>query len=270
MKIGFIGLGVVGSAMRDVFSEKHETIFYDPKIPGSQFADILNTEIVFIAVPTNSGPSGECDLSIVNTVMEQLHTYKYKGIICIKSTVIPETTTGLIQKYNNPRICFSPEFLKERSAYQDFKASPFCIVGTVDPQVFETMSRLHPVCKRLEPTAAEMAKYFQNVYNTNKILFANGFYELCKKKGVDYGAMLESLSIDTAYLKCSEGLRGPAGACLPKDTRAFNEYAKKEGGASLFQALVNDMDLYPKTIHGFTDELPATESQSAHQPQAPL
>ena len=82
--------------------------------------------------------------------------------------------------------------------------------------------------------------------------------------------MLESLSIDTAYLKCSEGLRGPAGACLPKDTRAFNEYAKKEGGASLFQALVNDMDLYPKTIRGVTDESPATESQSAPQPQASL
>ena len=78
--------------------------------------------------------------------------------------------------------------------------------------------------------------------------------------------MLESLSIDTAYLKCSERLRGPAGACLPKDTRAFNEYVKKEG-ASLFQALVDDMNLYPKTVIIESCESPATESQSAPPPQ---
>jgi UDPglucose 6-dehydrogenase len=248
MKLGFIGLGIVGNAMRDVFSEKHETFFYDPKVSESMFIDILETEIVFIAVPTNSGPSGDCDVSIVVSVIEQLHTYEYKGIICIKSTVIPETTLGFIKKYNNPRICFSPEFLKARSAYKDFKESPFCIVGTISDEVFQRMSLLHKVCKRLDPTAAEMAKYFQNVYNTNKILFANAFYEVCKKKGVDYDQMVESLSIDTSYLKCSEELRGPAGACLPKDTRAFNEYVKKEIDSSLFQALVNDMDLYPKTI----------------------
>ena len=59
--------------------------------------------------------------------------------------------------------------------------------------------------------------------------------------------MLESLSIDTSYLKCSEDLRGPAGACLLKDTRAFHEYSKKEVDASLFQALVKVLDIYPKT-----------------------
>jgi hypothetical protein len=46
-------------------------------------------------------------------------------------------------------------------------------------------------------------------------------------------------------------MRGPSGPCLVKDTLAFNEYVKTldlETRPSLFQTLVNDMKLYPKTV----------------------
>ena len=52
LKIGFIGLGMVGKAIYDVLSETHETCFYDIKIQDSKITDILDSNIVFIAVPT--------------------------------------------------------------------------------------------------------------------------------------------------------------------------------------------------------------------------
>jgi hypothetical protein len=65
--------------------------------------------------------------------------------------------------------------------------------------------------------------------------------------------------IDEKYIRCNENLRGPSGPCLVKDTLAFNEYVKTlqlTTNPSVFQTLVDDMKLYPKTvIHGTRSEL---------------
>jgi UDP-glucose 6-dehydrogenase len=103
---------------------------------------------------------------------------------------------------------------------------------------------------------AELTKYFQNVYNTNRILFANGFYEVCRKNGVVYNDIIDNLlvrkEIDEKYMRCDESLRGPSGPCLVKDTLAFNEYVKSLGvevpPMQIFQTLVDDMKLYPRTV----------------------
>jgi hypothetical protein len=71
----------------------------------------------------------------------------------------------------------------------------------------------------------------QNVFNTYRIIFANGFYEICKHNNVEYNSVLESLiernEIDKKYMYCDEFLRGPSGPCLVKYSLAFNEYVNK-------------------------------------------
>ena len=89
IKIGFIGLGMVGKAIYDVLNETHDTCFYDIKIEGSKITDVLDSNIVFIAVPTIPDQNNRCDLSILNKVVEQLIGLEYKGVICIKSTITP-------------------------------------------------------------------------------------------------------------------------------------------------------------------------------------
>ena len=120
MLIGFIGVGVVGSTVRDVLAETYDTCFYDPKYENTKIIDVINSDIVFISVPTPTD-NQLCDLSIMNDIMDKLNELKYSGIMCIKSTVIPETTFKYITKYNNDKICFCPEFLRERCAHDDFK-----------------------------------------------------------------------------------------------------------------------------------------------------
>jgi nucleotide sugar dehydrogenase len=259
-KIGFIGLGMVGKAIYDALSEIHETCFYDIKIPGSNIEDILSSDIVFIAVPTIPDKNNKCDLSILNDVMGKLNVLKYDGVICIKSTITPETTIRYIEEYENDKICFCPEFLRERCAYDDFKYNnKICIIGTTNENVYELVKQCHDhICSEfrfVHPTEAELTKYFQNVYNTNRILFANAFYEVCKHNNVNYNNIIDNLlvrnEIDEKYIRCDEKLRGPSGPCLVKDTLAFNEYVKDLNlptRPSIFQTLVNDMKLYPKTV----------------------
>ena len=261
MRIGSIGRGMVGEAIyQGLLDLGNNMSYYDPKFKDSKIEDILNTEIVFIAVPTIPNEQNECDLSILNKVLDDLKKINYKGIICIKSTITPGTTQYMIDKYNNDNICFCPEFLKERCAYEDFmKNNKICIIGTHKKEVFITIKKIHTsICKEIKmvkPIEAELTKYMQNVYNTYRILFANGFYEVCKHNDVEYNSVLESLlvrkELDEKYMKCSENLRGPSGPCLVKDSLAFNEYVKKldlEIKPSIFQTIVNEMKLYPRNV----------------------
>lgn len=261
MKIGSIGRGMVGEAIfQGLKSLGNEMSFYDPKLSDSKMCDVLNTDIVFISVPTLPNEKNECDLSILYKVLDDLLELKYEGIICIKSTITPGTTQSMINKYENKNICFCPEFLKERCAYEDFmEHNPICLVGTESEKAFDIIKTIHsPISKTFKmvsPTEAELTKYMQNVYNTYRVLFANGFYEVCKYNKVEYNSVLNSLlerkELDEKYMKCDETMRGPSGPCLVKDSLAFNEYVNKldlSTKPSIFQTIVNDMKLYPRTV----------------------
>ena len=261
MKIGCVGRGMVGNAIyQGLENLKNEMTFYDPVYKESKMSDILSSDCCFIAVPTLPNEKNECDLSILIKVLDELKDLSYKGVICIKSTITPGTTQKMIEKYNNTKICFCPEFLRERCAYEDFiENNPICVVGTVDDSAFEIIKEIHSpiskIFKKVSPIEAELTKYMQNVYNTYRILFANGFYDVCKHNKVDYESVLESLlhrgELDEKYMKCNEKLRGPSGPCLVKDSLAFNQYVNGlnlENQPKIFQTIVDDMALYPRTV----------------------
>jgi UDPglucose 6-dehydrogenase len=261
MKIGSIGRGMVGEAIfQGLKSMGNEMSYSDPRFPESKIEHILDTEVVFISVPTLPNEKNECDLTILIKVLDDLARLQYNGHICIKSTITPGTTQNMIDKYNNNKICFCPEFLRERCAYEDFmENNNICVVGTVTNETFEVIKKIHePICKEfkmVKPIEAELTKYMQNVYNTYRILFANGMYEICKHNNVEYNSVLESLLVrkemDSKYMRCNEHMRGPSGPCLVKDSLAFNQYVNGLNlvvKPSIFQTIVDDMELYPKTV----------------------
>jgi nucleotide sugar dehydrogenase len=261
MIIGCIGRGMVGEAIYQGLLHLGNVMkYYDPVYTESKMTDIIDTDCVFISVPTLPNEKNECDLTILIQVLDELKNMDYSGIICIKSTITPGTTKNMIEKYKNKNIVFCPEFLKERCAYDDFvKNNPICIVGTENKDAFDIIKTIHtPISKTIKmvpPTEAELTKYMQNVYNTYRILFANGFYEICKHNDVDYNSILTSLlyrnDLDEKYMKCNETLRGPSGPCLVKDSLAFNQYVNSLNLSlkpSIFQTIVDDMKLYPKSV----------------------
>ena len=118
MKIGIIGLGVIGSACKFGFEKLgHKVLGHDITL-NTKLSDLLGTEIIYICVPTPSKEDGSCDISIVKEVVLELNQLKYQGVVAIKSTIKP-TTTKLLQEETNLKVCFVPEFLRERCAITD-------------------------------------------------------------------------------------------------------------------------------------------------------
>ena len=132
MKIGIVGMGMVGSAV--AFGLKrinHEIVEYDldPTRSKNSFFDILDTELVFVCVPTPLGKDLTCDVSAVVSVVKML-ARNYYGLVVIKSTVTPGTCDRLAAQYQQLRIAFCPEFLRERARFFDFYENmELCIAG---------------------------------------------------------------------------------------------------------------------------------------------
>jgi len=237
MKIGIIGRGTVGDAVYNgLLGQGHQVSFYDPKFPDSCLADILDTECVFISVPTDSTPEGNCDTSIVELCIEDLHQANYTGFVGIKSTVVPGTTNRMIEKYPSMRIGCVPEFLRARMALADFVYNhDLLVIGVNTDKDFELVKQVHGfiprnIC-RVTPIEAELVKYFNNVHHAVQVTFGNIIYEICQKVGANYNEIYNAITkrdcINPHYLLVNENFRGFGGHCLPKDTKALNNLLKE-------------------------------------------
>lgn len=257
IKIGIIGLGVVGSAVKYGFEKMgHHVFSHDLKLKTS-ILDVLTADAVYICVPTPSADNGACDTSIVEDTINQLTENNYGGVIIIKSTVRPGFTESMIKKYSNDRICFCPEFLRERAAVSDFQNMDVLIVGTDRDDVYTQIVMQHGKYPRstvrLRPTEAELAKYFNNCYNATLVTFANSFYEISVALNADYMAVKNAIvkrdHIADIYLDCNENFRGFGGHCLPKDTAAIaNLCDTRNVNVEFFKMLLNENSKYKTTV----------------------
>lgn len=250
MKIGLIGLGVVGSTLQYGFRRLgHEVIPYDIKDRNTALMQVLPTELTFICVPTASAPDGSCDVSVVESVVAELAAASYRGLAVVKSTVVPGTMDRLHMNHKLA-LAFCPEFLREKCTHSDFVDNhDVCIIGAYrycDYKLIEMAHGYYPKkFVRLTPMEAEFCKYFSNVFNALRINFANQFYDVCRAAGVDYMTIKQAISqrqnIGGHYLDCAPEFRGFGGSCLPKDTLAFARYVEQLGvDAPMFRRIVED------------------------------
>lgn len=258
MIIGIVGLGVVGSANKKGFEDlNHKLVIHDLKM-NTKIQDILKSEICFVCVPSPETDNQECDTSIVEEIITQLSDLNFQGIVAIRSTVIPGFTQYAIEKYNNLKICFVPEFLRERCAYDDFvKNHNVLVVGTDDKWIFEKIVYAHghypKNTKQLKPSEAEILKYYSNVFAALKVTFANIMYDLSESMNCDYSSIKETFVLtgkaDSSYLDANQNLRGYGGVCLPKDTRALHQLLKKKGfNFQLINAIDQDNYKFKTTV----------------------
>lgn len=260
MKIGVIGLGVVGSAVAHGLERIGNDVYgYDLKMPETSIDGVLSSEVCFICVPTKTDDAGVCDTSIVEGVVAELAARKYGGVATIKSTVTPGTTDRLAAEHPGLRLAFCPEFLRERAAFTDFfENHDVCAIGTNDDASYEAIRLAHgnipKAFARLSPVEAELVKYFSNVFNALRITFANEFYEVATALGADYtkvkNAVVKRANIPDEYLDCNERFRGFGGVCLPKDTLAFATLVDNLGleRFELFRTIVEENKKFSVTV----------------------
>lgn len=251
MRIGVIGRGVVGNAIYEGLGHIGNTMsFFDIAWQNSTINDVIDTECVFISVPTNQLDNGDCDTSIVENVINDLSDINYKGLVAIKSTIIPGTTDRLSNIYNNLRICCVPEFLRARIALNDFLHNhDVLVIGSHNTTDFDVIKVAHGDIPKsvmcIKPTEAEIVKYFNNVNHSIQIIFAGITYDVCKELGVDYDSVYNTIikreCFNPSYLKCDENLLGFGGHCLPKDTAAWGNLIKSLGlNYTTIQSVIDD------------------------------
>ena len=254
MKIGVIGVGVVGTAIEQGFRDLgHIVKTHDIKF-NTRIENVLDTKIVFLCLPTNPDRRGECNTKPIFQVVRRLNHLKYKGIIAIKSTIIPGTYAELKKEFDEERMCHVPEFLREKFAYEDFTENHnVLVVGAPNYDVSRIVINCHGNYPKnvieMKPEEAEFVKYFSNVFKAVKITFANSFGKICDEFDIDYNSVLKAFELEnvkeTSYLKYSDELRGFGGMCLPKDVQALSKLVENKNiDVNLFKFILDENEKF--------------------------
>lgn len=248
MKIGISGLGFVGSSMYKSFQLKglkeDESLFGYDKYKNSGigcFEDLLKTDILFLALPTQYNYNlGEYDKQPIIQTLEQLEQNKYNGLIVIKSTVEPETTNKLYERFTELKLVHNPEFLTARTAFEDFHNQTHIVLGK-GPNV-ENIDILVDFYRKYYPEAeisissaleSESMKSFVNCFYSVKVQFFTELYSLCQKNGCNYD-LVKSMMLKNGWInEMHTTVPGPdgnisyGGLCFPKDTNALLKYIER-------------------------------------------
>ena len=133
MKIIIAGYGFVGKAVANALKTKHEIVIVDPKYTEDQIKDHHDADGLIICAPTPTTENNICDSSIVTEILDQVPIFMP---VLIKSTVTPGVAEGLEEIYSTIAITYSPEFLRARSANEDFINQKYIVLGGEDPECF--------------------------------------------------------------------------------------------------------------------------------------
>jgi len=239
-KIGIVGLGFVGEAVLNAY----ETLFtdvvvvdIDPSKSTGTYADLQDCAAVFVCVPSPSKDSGECDTSILNSVLYMLQDYK--NVIISKTTATPQFYEKMQTVY--PNLVHIPEFLTAANANEDYLKEINAIIGG---KIAAYRNEAERIIKLVQPITmvehcsigeAAFVKYAINSYLATKVVFMNEMSELATAHGYRWDAirmyLAEDNRIGLSHMQVPgpDGYYGFGGMCFPKDTTAWVKYAGKLG-----------------------------------------
>ena len=176
-------------------------------------------DFAFVCVPTPPEENGECDISIVASVLDKY--IEDVGIFIVKSTV----SLHSLDMYENDTI-FSPEYIGETTNHPINK-DEFVILGG-QKELVERVGQLYTLVtnsqfeiRYTDLNTAILAKLMENAFYSTKVAFCNQMYDIAKNNSIDYIELRElwlldkRISRDHTYVYPEN--RGFAGKCLPKD-----------------------------------------------------
>ena len=245
-KIGILGQGYVGKAIREAFSKHFQHLnTYDKYISKYSSVNSLEeltkkSEIIFVCLPTPMKNNGECFTGIVEEEIKkinQISSASDEKIVVIKSTVPPGTSSNIGKKNTNINVIFNPEFLTEKNYIEDFQNQEKVIIGGIDKN-----NKLEKLYKHVFPNIrvlkcseeeAEMVKYIVNTFLAMKVSYANELKILCDKLKINYDTVSQIAQFDKRVgyshwkVPGPDGKMGFGGSCFPKDINALIYIAKQ-------------------------------------------
>lgn len=240
-KLGIVGKGFVGSAVSNGFNKNVEQIIVDPVYSDTTLEQLVEQSptLTFICVPTPPNEDGSINVDIVTDVLVELSMRDYKGVVVVKSTIIPDYLHRFKKEFDL-KIVYNPEFLTEANANEDFKNPPFQVFGGKwrDCEVVEKAYLRHSSVRivptfKTDLTTASLLKYTINSYLATKVMFMNDIHKLHQAgtSAVSWEQFTDMLQRDPRIGESHMQVPGPdgefgfGGHCFPKDTDALLNYA---------------------------------------------
>lgn len=231
---------------------------------------LADADIVIVTVGTPTGARGRPDLRAVEGVAAEigqaLRTRASRLAVVLRSTVLPGTTRDSFipkieaasgKKHGAAFTCvFSPEFLREGCAVEDFDKPPQTLVGAIsETDATDYLRLLDGIAAPTRITSLEVAeimKYACNCFHAVKIAFANEIGALANAVGADGREAMALLCEDTV-LNISKAYMRPGnafgGSCLPKDLRGLTHLAlEKQMSVPLLGSVLTSNDAQIRRI----------------------
>lgn len=223
MKIGVIGVGVVGGALVSWFEAKtnHQIAKWDPE--KNMTDDLRNSDAIFICIPVRPNRSGQDQSGLEECVK---YAKGFSDRVFIRSTVLPGTNDRL-------GTISCPEFLTARIANEEMERLPI-LAGDCDPQF---ISEIFPekIYKIVRNTEAELAKFAHNCFGAMKVTYFNMIFKLCQDLDLDYENVREAVLMSGFINKPHTQVPGPdgklgyGGACFPENMEAMSKWFHNKG-----------------------------------------
>ena len=238
MKVGIIGMGFVGNALRAGLKDNVKVIEIDPKLnTNEKDLKIFEPNIIFICVPTPADSSGSQDLTILNSVFNEIKDMD--SLVVLKSTVSPDNLISFKQKYN---FVYNPEFLREKSAVEDFINGSLILIGGKNT-LSKDLSRFYieyTHCKSNEHFltdihTASLVKYSINSFLSTKVIFFNQLKNIFNEGNesetwenfIKLIGQDNRIGISHMDVPGHDGRKGFGGACFPKDSLELLKYSQR-------------------------------------------
>lgn len=208
MRIGIIGVGNLGHALGDYLSSNdHQIIGVDDFDITAGFPVYKNYEplriadAVFICLPALfNDETKEFDVSLIEKAVREVVKINIAAPIYIKSTVNIGFTRRLANELRIDRLYYTPEFLRQSSAYEDMRNPDRVIIGALnqdDDAVLTYLSLFNSTNKFvMAPEEAEAAKLFTNSYLATRIAFFNELDSFAEANHLDSKKIIKAVSTD--------------------------------------------------------------------------
>lgn len=223
--IGIVGCGFIGGALKRWLEEHNPEVGIRVSDPYKGMNDSLDeVDAVFISIHVPTEEDGTQNLEPLEGIIRRLPDVP----VFIRTTILPGTSVKLSASTGH-NVNFMPEFLTQRTAYEDFCRQP--MVFTAVPELLAKIFKGKEY-REMSSLEAEIAKYTHNVFGALKVTYFNAIYDYCRKIGADFskvheGVLLSGYINDThTQVPGPDGKFGYGGKCFPKDVNAFTEMTK--------------------------------------------
>jgi UDPglucose 6-dehydrogenase len=200
-------------------------------------------QVVFIAVGTPEGETGDADLQHVLGAAEQIGKALKKYTVIVDKSTVPVGTADQVRAAIASKtqvefdVVSNPEFLKEGAALDDFLKPDRVVIGTSSERARKIMGELYAPFVRtqnpilfMDTRSAELTKYAANAMLATRISFMNDVAALCERVGADVDHVRKGMGADSriGYPFLFPGV-GYGGSCFPKDVKALVATARDQG-----------------------------------------